>query len=323
MKELLSIHYGIHVDERIIWNGLEGFRYDNFFYFTTPLFHREIIHMEQSALAYYLHENGWPQTAIPIPNNEGNWYTRYREKDYLVFQVEYKSYNHSMPNGEALATFHDTGANYQYEPQMISSYGQWKHLWAEKLDAFEQRILTDIGDYPGSYYRLVHDTLPYLIGISENAIQYMQESEQETRFHKADQGAIAFRRYNGQLHNNVIMMTDFVYDHPVRDIAEYIRSRFLQEEDPQKEIASFLNDYQKIRSLSVFSWRVLYARLIFPAHIYDVIEQGFHEENKERCNTNLAELLNQQQRYEKRLAEFYNIAGTDYERMQIPVLHWL
>lgn len=112
------------------------------------------------------------------------------------------------------------------------------------------------------------DFMPYLSGISENAIQYMQESEYESRFHETDQGTITFRRYHGQFSRHHLWLTDFAYDHPARDLAEFIRNQLLQTEDPMDGIQAFLEDYQQVRPLSVFSWRLLYARLLFPIHFF-------------------------------------------------------
>src|SRR5699024_2456921 len=78
-----------------------------------------------------------------------------------------------------------------------------------------------------NYYRLLMDILPYIIGISENAIQYMQETTEDGRYHEGDQGTIAFQRYHHNLLEPIIWPHDLVYDHPTRDIAEFIRATLL------------------------------------------------------------------------------------------------
>lgn len=322
LRDFLAAYYDIQAQEKTVWCGTEGLKDDKYVYFTIPASEKEILHMEQAVLAYYLYENQYPQMAIPIPNKQGEWYTTYNDNPYMVLRVENTKSVNDRLHGERLAAFHLTGASHQYEPQTISSYGQWKALWIDKLTAFEKKIETDANDHPNAYYRLLMDSLPYIIGLSENAIQYMQESESEQRFHEADQGTIVFRRYRGQLENRFMWMTDLAYDHPTRDLAEYIRYKLLAKEEPH-DIYTFLDDYQRVRPLSIFSWRLLYARLLYPIHLFDVIERGFLADHDETVYAELSALLQHQPVYEERLGSFFENARIDCEALQIPVLHWL
>lgn len=280
--------------------------------------------MEQASLAYYLAENNYPNLAIPIRNKQGDWFLEYQGKRYMVLQLhEQQRVNHSSP-GRQLAEFHQLGSMYRYEPKEISSYGQWKHLWIEKLSLFEKNMTQTAMENPCPYHRLVMDVFPYIIGISENAIQYVQETEQEYRFDMVDQGTISFKRYHDNITNSVLWADSLVYDHPARDLAEHIRTYFLQEEIRSNEINEFLQDYQSVRPLSIFSWRLLYARLIFPIHLYDILERGMMQRTSyDQLYHELKPLLANQQQYEQRLAHFFANLDIDQERLQIPVLHWL
>ncbi|QKY71666.1 hypothetical protein Len3610_09430 [Lentibacillus sp. CBA3610] len=323
MREFLATYYGIQAREKTIWNGLESLKDDNYVYFTISGEQKEIIHMEQAALAYYLYENNYTQMTIPMPNSQGEWYTTYNDSFHMVLRVKHSATTAQFTHGERLAAFHMTGSMYQYEPQTISSYGQWKQLWIDKLTAFEERIEIEADNYSNAYYRLLMDSMPYVIGLSENAIQYMQESESDPRFHEADQGTIVFRRYFGQLDNRYLWMPDLAYDHPTRDLAEYIRYKLLESENPMDEIRSFLDEYQQVRPLSIFSWRLLYARLLYPIHLFDVIGRGFFTDRHELVHSELAAMIYKQPVYEKRLGLFFETAGVNCEELQIPVLHWL
>src|SRR5699024_11678491 len=74
-------------------------------------------------------------------------------------------------------------------------------------------------------------------------------------YHEGDRGTIAFRRYTNHLIEPVIWFNDLVYDHPARDLAEFIRNRFLHVDEGEEEIALFLEDYQTEMPISVFGWR--------------------------------------------------------------------
>ncbi|GAA0588534.1 spore coat-associated protein CotNH [Virgibacillus siamensis] len=325
MKELLADYYNIQAQENIFMNGREGFKQDNFLYFTISADFKEIIHMEQASAAYFLVENNYTQVAYPIQNLNGDWFTRYYGKHYLVLKAAFAASGHGKSEGKALANLHQAGVEYPFEPREISSYGQWKQLWIDKLTAFENKIKLDAEEVPGEWSQLLADVLPYIIGISENAIQYMQESEGEKRFSEVDQGTIGLRRYSGKIMDGFVWTHELVYDHAARDLAEFIRYSLLQVNDPMKKIRDFLNEYQEERQLSVFSWRLIYARLIFPIHLFDAIEQGYINSGSSASERvrEMQDLMERQGDYERRLGKFFDEAGVDCERLQIPVLHWL
>ncbi|MFD2045159.1 hypothetical protein ACFSTA_15855 [Ornithinibacillus salinisoli] len=324
MKEILRSEYGIQVSDRIHFKGMEGYKDDQYLYFIIPSKNKETIYMEQAALAYYIFENGYDNIALPIHNINGEWFRSLQDESCMIVKVERLQSQLATTHGERVAEFHQLGSNYNFEPQEISSYGHWKQLWINKLTAFENKIQEEAKSNINSYNRLVMDIFPYIIGISENAIQYMQESESETRYHLHDQGTIAFQRYTNNLQSPIIWMNDLVYDHPARDIAEYIRNQLLWNSDNSyDEIVAFLHEYQSIRPLSVFSWKLIYARLIFPVHLYDCLERGFLNKDFDDQYVELNELVGIQEKYEYKLANIFDALQIDHKALRIPVLHWL
>lgn len=326
MKNLLAAEYGIDVRNQVHLLGKEGFQDAECLYFIIPSNNREVIHMEQAALAYYLAENNYHHVAYPIPTANGRWFVHdENEHTYMVVKVDQlQEINPRESHGKKVALFHQIGTAYRYEPQEISSYGQWKALWINKITQFEQRLLKEAKANSNQYYRLVMDMLPYLIGISENAIQYIQESEADPRFHEIDQGTIVFQRYRKNLLESVIWGNQLAYDHPSRDIAEFIRHAFLTSNfDGWDIVKPFMSDYQEIRPLSVFSWRLIYARLLYPIHLFDCLQRGFVYQDYDRSYEELKELLNKQVYYENYLGQFFHRLQVDYKNLDIPVVHWL
>ncbi|SET34189.1 spore coat protein YutH [Oceanobacillus limi] len=324
MKDILRSDYAIHVRDSIHYKGIEGYRDDQYLYFIIPATNKETLYMEQAALTYYLVENGYNHVALPVPTINGEWFRPIDNTNYMVLRIQQLQGQISTSYGKKLAEFHQLSSNYQYEPQEISSYGQWKDLWINKLMAFENKVNEESKSYSSSYYRLVMDILPYIIGISENAIQYMQETESETRYHLHDQGTFSFQRYRNNLHDPIIWMYDLVYDHPARDISEFIRNQLLwNEEDDHKEIANFVHDYQSVRPVSIFSWRLVYARLLFPVHLFDCLEKGFSSRDFAQQEEELKEMIHRQEKYEQKLASIFEMLQVDYQSLEIPVLHWL
>ena len=320
-QHMLLTHYEIQTEEKRQIYGKEGYKQSEYIYFIIPADDREILYMEQAALAYYLTENQFDQMTVPVQNVHGEWFTSYQERNYMVVRANQYSRQSEASPGETLAYFHETSSKYHYEPQHVSSYGQWKQLWINKLTQFELRAEEEAKENPTLLNLLIMDSLPYIIGISENAIQYLQESEKDYRFHESDEGSIAFSRYINQLHQPFIWTHDLVYDHPVRDLAEYIRYSITHNESKAK-VYQFISDYQSVRPLSVFSWRLLYARLLFPIHFFDAVYApalGDHENRYRHFNN----LLENQKQYEQTLRTFFKDAGVESEELNIPVLHWL
>lgn len=323
MWHKLISEYAIDVKKKTILYDKEAYLDESYVYFIIPLHSKEMIYMEQAALSYYLYENNYFHIAYPIPTIQGNWFISDGKEKYMVLKVAQTNHHNFTSHGYQLAELHRLGSIYKYEPQKISSYGKWKQLWIDKLTMFESYIHQEAKKHPHAYYQYVMDILPYIIGISENAIQYIAESEIDTRFHDADQGTITFQRYQGNLNAPIIWASDLVYDHPTRDLAEYIRFKYLLNGDGDKEeIIIFMEDYQKGKTLSIFSWRQLYARLIFPIHLFDCLEKGLSGGINESFSE-LKELVMKQPFYEEKLRELFHLFQVDYKRLEIPMLQWL
>lgn len=324
MKNLLSTYYGIRTEGSCFLDGVEGYLGNDYIYFIIPAGNKEFIHTEQVALSYYLFENGVNEAAVPVQNVNQEWITLFMGEEYIVVKKHHPNQQSKQTHGKSLARFHQLGTGYPYEPQDFSSYGQWKQLWINKLTAFEQKIEQDDILYQSAYHRKLSDLFPYIIGISENAIQYLHETEYDNRFHETDQGTVTYKRYTNQCTRDVIWQGDFIFDHPVRDLAEHIRYCILYQSDHGKKNAvTFLQDYLDERPLSVFSWRLLYARLLYPVHFFDLIEKGFASTSYDSLLSSLQDLQQKQVRYEKFIGEFYQTVELNHEEWKIPVVEWL
>ncbi|GIO25125.1 hypothetical protein [Oceanobacillus sp. J11TS1] len=319
MSEMLRSQYAIQAERKQVIEQREGYQKDHYIYFTIPARNKEMILIEQATLAYFLRENGLSNVAYPIRNINGEWFTNYANEVWMVLVLE--DFSPTLKNermGMKLGDIHHIGSRFQYEPKAISSYGLWRKLWEEKLTFFEQELTRQAKETSANnYLSEVMDILPYIVGISENAIQYLRESEKEQRILQTDQGTVAFSRWHTS--EKAIVWTDeLVYDHSTRDIAEYIRYAFLHNQ-PDAEINHFLNDYQSYQPISVFGWRLIFARLCFPIQLYDFLEDGFQQQDFQT----LEQLVNHQETYEKRLGRFYETTGVDVSDWQIPMISWL
>lgn len=323
MQDLLVTYYAIDVREQVDYNGKIAYTDGEYVYLTITATNKEVIHMEQASLAYYLVEQGYDRVAFPIRNMHSNWMTEVDGKRYMVMKVKQPGMVRKESHGKLLAEFHNINQMYRYQPQYISSYGKWKELWIDKLTYFEEKIVVEAERLPHKYYRLVMDVLPYLIGLSENAIQYVQASEHESRYNDGDQGAITFQRYEEHLLQPFILTEDLVYDHRTRDVAEHIRGMLLKEENMLDDVNLFLNEYQAVFPFSPLSWRLLYARLIYPIQLFDLIERGFSTTDFNQEYKQLEALLIVQDSYEKKVKSLFEHIEQRGVALAIPVLDWL
>lgn len=324
MESLLKTDYSVQVSEKMLIDGNTGFKNDEYVYFTTLAENNKVIHMEQATLAYHLIELGYSNIAIPIPNIYGEWITSYEGEAYIVFQVGQFEQHKKTMHGMQLASFHRSNTTYKFEPQSISSYGKWPMLWIEKLTYLEKKVFEESKKHSNAYYYLLINILSYLIGISENAIQYIRESEQEMRYDQGDQGTVVFDRYYNQLLKQIIWPNELRFDHPSRDIAEYIRNHLVNKKSNNlKNVTMFIKEYEAIQPLSNFSRRLLYGRLLFPIHFFDLIEKGFTTNDFEKQYNELTNLVSSQGEYEAGVKHLFEEKGFKGNKFSIPMLQWL
>lgn len=324
MKNFLQQYYNLTMSQQEYIAGKLGFKNDEYFYFIMTLDNNKGLFMEQALLANFLVDIGYLHMTTPLLNKYGDWITTYQGREYVVLYATYLSNNISSQESHSLAHFHEKNTIYPYEPQIASSYGKWKTLWIHKLTKYEELIKEEAQAYPTVFYDHVMDVFPYFIGLSENAIQYVQECEFEHRYHDVDQGTITFQRYRNQLSERVLWMNELFYDHPVRDIAEYIREKLLNiGEEGLKDCLTFLNEYTAVRPLSPFSYRMLIGRLLFPIHFFDFLEHVLMTKEPMKFYDQLLEVCEKQSLYEASIRNLFNQLTSEDKHLQIPMLQWL
>ncbi|QDP40983.1 spore coat putative kinase YutH [Radiobacillus deserti] len=324
MEHVLSQYVDSFNGQKTTINGYDGYKKGSEYYFIIPSENNEEVLLEQKALADFMYVHGVDFVSTPIFNKNGSLLTIDQNKEYIVCCGKPMQGHQSEHPGSVLAKFHHLGSQYPYEPVLISSYGQWSTLWSEKLNAFEQFYAKQWSERPVSkFQRLFIDTFPYLIGLTENALQYTDETEKDWRYHEVDRGTICFQRYTNQMKQSIIWPYELVYDHPARDIAEYIRPYFLQsEEDCFQLLRVFIQEYEQVNPLSIFSWRMIYARLLLPVHLFDYLEEGFSHKDTEAVYKSYHSLLMKSKRYEENLKIFFKEMGLAKEDITIPSIDW-
>ncbi|WP_340081907.1 hypothetical protein [Terribacillus sp. FSL K6-0262] len=270
---------------------------------------------ELAAITAYLQEAGFPRLAQPMLTTEGQILTVYENTAYLVVEMPPPYTRDLQAHGVELASFHQLGASCPFAPDTLSSYGKWGDLWTARLSQAEKLYAEMYQKRPLVHEeRVFLDTFYYVIGRTELAIQYLNETNDEFRFTESDQPTTVFMKYRSELADTYVLPHTIVYDHPARDLAEYTRNSFFNEE--MNEAAEFLRSYMQVRPLSVFGMRLLYARLIMPLHLFDQMEKGLAG----TAGKEYEKLIMQQSVYEQRLAGLFQYMQVDPQVLEIPLL---
>lgn len=238
-----------------------------------------------------------------ILNRENNYITWIEGKPYILLKV-------GNINNEKISVF-DIKNNYFIEISsklsMINRF-PWIKLWENKIDYFEEWLFVKQEGYK-KIYPLFH----YFVGIAENALLYLKESEREEVKEQSDQLVVSHDRLgiNYELYD-YYDPSNIIIDHASRDISEYIKSMFLY----KIWDLDLINQYLKKQYFSRYGIRILLARILFPSFFFDYLERMI-------TNNSDIDLLY----LESRVAEFQSfikdICLFFYENYNIPMIPWI
>ncbi|MFD2654768.1 hypothetical protein [Gracilibacillus thailandensis] len=317
----IFLHYPIQVPTKQVSDKpYLTFADQSYYYFIIPTSITERFALELYTIATHYHQQGWTNVTCPIPNVHNQFLTSIGKEKYLLCYAIYN--DDQREEATKLSGFHQTGFGYPYQPSTMNSYGRWKELWITKIDQYEALYKQLYQQRPASpFIRGFVNMFPYIVGLAENAIQYMHIVEQESQFNESDQPSITFGRYQSDMSEVFIWSNRFVYDHPVRDMAEKLRKYMLTPNGlSSQECQQFLQRYVSNIPISAFGWKLLYARLIFPIHLLDSMDQIRQTANH---HLDIEELVENQSVYEENLRTFFYQIGIDQREINSIQLDWL
>ncbi len=238
---------------------------------------------------------------------------------------------HATPLGSELSLFHKRGAFFPEEIDKLSRIGEWKSLWEKRLDQLERFWQSQVMNHPSDVFdQLFIESFPYYLGIAENAIQYVVDTEIDDTPQLSDSATICQERFTPllwQQTNRLKIPIDWVYDHPTRDIAEWMRSIITEKKkDSERLIVQFISEYERNYSLSSFGWRLLFARLLFPLQYFETVESYYQTDNEEYKSVyrdRLEDILHDMNRSEQFMKHFYEFFRLPVNKLGIRKLDWL
>lgn len=238
-----------------------------------------------------------------ILNRENNYITWIEGKPYVLLKI-------GNINNEKISVF-DIKNNYFIEINnklSIINRFPWIKLWENKIDYFEEWLFLKQEGYK-KIYPLFH----YFVGIAENALLYLKESEIEEKKEQSDQLVISHNRLsiNDELYD-YYDSSNIIIDHASRDIGEYIKSMFLY----RVWDLDLIKQYLKKQYFSRYGIRVLFARILFPSFFFDYLEKMI-------TNNSDIDLLYLESRVDEFQSFIKDIALFFYENYSVRMIPWI
>ncbi|NMD69015.1 spore coat protein YutH [Bacillus sp. DNRA2] len=333
IQEWLDQHYGIKAEEEISIGRYSGCkRGDQLYFLIHPIKLEQEAINELSAISAHLVQAG--DRAVPVfyRAKNGEILSRWKDENACVLALNQGMKRKAMAQlGRKLAKFHQRGRTLTVPINKLNRLGQWKEIWVKRLEQMEKVWLTKINQLPeNEFERMFLESFPYYLGLTENAIQYLVDTELDVTPTNIDHGTVTHERFSEMTWGGERLFKnpfEWILDHGARDIAEWTRQRYFHNSQTyQPDLRQFFSDYQSMTQLSPFSWRLLYARLVFPLHYFDCVEEYYvssSEQTKHTLEDRLQKIINHSSEYEKFLASFYGLLEVPLRTMKIPEIGWL
>ncbi len=184
----------------------------------------------------------------------------------------------------------------------------WAILWEKKIDDFEVSVSEINNEYP-----LLQESFSYYLGLAENAIAYFKDTINDEDMSNVkvnlNHRRIDVNARSGNINNPLT----FTFDYEVRDIAEYIKSKFFYGVIDFDEV----DDLFISNSFSRASLRILFSRLLYPSYYFDEVKNILIFDEGD---DGLKKYVNKCESYEDFLIDIYNLIN---KRVSIPPIEWL
>lgn len=266
MKEIIEFNYNIIIDELFEAENLYYFYYQNDIYIFIN-YNRNI--EELNDITKCLDE--LKQRNIPIMpimlNKNNQLITKDKEYNYVLLKC-LKNYYQNVDFMEIIENnkklkLNDTSSNLYRN--------NWSKLWQDKIDYLEYQI-SELGHDK----EIIINSFSYYIGLAENAIELVNHTQKNVKSSSLDYISLSHRRiFYPNYKLNYYNPLSFIFDLEVRDIAEYLKAYFFSNQDAFLELKTYL----KTVKLGLYSYQMLYARLLYPSYYFDLYTE-IMEKNK-------------------------------------------
>ncbi|RFU63786.1 spore coat putative kinase YutH [Peribacillus glennii] len=332
IEEIILKNYGVHVEREEPVGRYPSFLSGNVIYNIIPLEKLEQEELvERLKMSEHLIQTGDRYVSEFVLANHQSYISEADGQMFILLANTVLAKGRDKLLGRKLAKFHARARSISHPIKQCSRMGNWKTLWEQRIDQLEKMWGEKLQSHPNNHFeKLFVETFPYYMALGENAIQYLVDTEIDASPEAIDAGTVCYERFTNDTWSGKYCIKnpfDWIFDHGSRDIAEWTRqSYFTNLHTYQPGLQQFLNDYQTINPLSAFSSRLLYARLIFPIHYFETVEEYYSEPSEARSlqlEDQLTLYTEKSVHYEEFLRHFYEMASMPVKKMKLPLLTWL
>lgn len=240
-----------------------------------------------------------------IINNKNNTVITYVNKIPYILMKIYININKPLSLGEISYV---SSIKIPYQNSLMRS--NWAMLWANKIDYLEYHHEQNYQKYP-----LLSASFDYFIGLSENAISYLNYTVLNMKPEASDVGVTS---------HDIINIDDTVYsiynplniiiDHKARDLAEYIKISFFND---NFSIFEELDEYFKYNYFSFYGINLLISRILYPSFYFEKYDEIISNKENE---SSILKITSRTSEYEKYLQDVFSYFRKYYN---IRELNWL
>lgn len=290
MKETLEYYYNLDIDNLEELDGKYHFKIENQDFFFV-FYNRGLEELEDIiGVCNEMFLKGINVHEV-IRNRDNSFLTKVNEYNYILFKVNNLSEEYDifdMVNiSNKLVLNNNKSSLYR---------NNWSSLWSDKIDFFEYQVRE-----LGVEKNVVKSSFSYYVGLSENAISYVNNAILKYGGVSSGRIVLSHRRvFFPNYRLNYMNPLSFVFDLEVRDVAEYLKSMFFK-----KDIEYCLDElksYLSIRKLNIYEYHMFYARLLYPSYYFDVYDSVM---NKNVNEEELVKIVKRSNDYEKFLKITY------------------
>ena len=181
----------------------------------------------------------------------------------------------------------------------------WEVLWGNLIDYYEMQIGQNEKKYP-----LIRESFDYFVGMGENAISYLVNTKKEVKPNFYDKKVLS----HNNLYNSLFDPLNIILDHKARDLAEYIKLSFFNN---NQNIFKELDEYFYYNHYSFYGMRILFARIMYPSFYFKLYDEILSKKKEEK---ELNSIIKRIDDYELYLSNIYFYLRKYYD---IPMIEWL
>lgn len=263
MRNIINYYYNFNIENIHYADGIYYFTYlnKNYMFLLTPRSLEElpaIYELDQ----WMVQRSGYYHRIIL--NKEKKVATLVDQRAYVLLELSNVTYDQiSLYDIRPLPYYNDS------ENLKILRRNHWTDLWEQKVDYLEYQI-----EHLSKKYRPLIEDAYYFIGMAENAIVYVKSAMMEEKKEWRDSTYVCHRRVaSSENLNQFYNPLSLVIDYRVRDIAEFLKSSFMNDDYDLEMIERYLSK----QWLNNLEKRLLFGRMIFPTFFFDFYERTVNE----------------------------------------------